>query len=1078
MRQKMLCFFLLGMLHVVAVFAQDKKITGKVTHSVDGTGIPGVTVVIQGSTTGTQTNSAGQFSITAAKGKILVFRSIGFADQQMTVGESSTINVALVSQTDQLSEYVVVAFGKAKKESVTGAVSSITAKDIEKRPVANALGVLEGSAPGVQVNNTIGRPGSEPVVRIRGFSSVNGDNAPLYVIDGVTFSGNVSDINPNDIESISVLKDAAASALYGSRASNGVIIMTTKRASKNKDGNINFVMNQGVYTRGIKDYDMMNANEFMETMWKGYRNYLMSTNPTTYPTRELAGAKASSSLISDYLYLNIYDKASDQLFDANGKLVADARILPGYVDDLDWFKDIERTGHRQDYTLSGSAGGKKSSIYYSLGYLDEKGYVKMTDYKRFTGRINAEIQAKDWLKYGLNVAGSHQNSDKAPGEVSNAGSIVSPFNFARSIAPIYPVHLHDKTTGEYVLDASGNKQYDDGGTTRNQLPGRHSIWENELNHDKVYRNTLSSQAYIEAKFLRDFTFTFKGDLNVRNSDEATYNNALIGDGAGNKGRGSRENYRYKNYTVQQLLGWGKSYGLHTVDVLAGHEYYSSNYNYLYGYKTTETFAGQMALINFGTITDLYDYEVDYRTEGYFGRARYNYDEKYYVDGSFRRDASSKFYSMGRWGNFWSLGGGWILSKEKFFQPVTGIVNYAKLRASYGEVGNDASADTYAYMALYNIDQNNNRAALYKEQNEALNLIWETSSSVTVGLETRLLNRVNLTAEYFDKRSKNLLFNVYLPLSAGATSNIRAESTIADNLGTVSNRGVELSFDVDVVKNKDWRWNVGANATWMKNEIVTLPEQNRKNGIITGNYKYMEGHGVYDFFVYQYAGVDQTNGNALYIADDATYDPTLTTGAHYQYLVSINGKNYTTNPTYSVRNWSGSAIPKVYGAFNTSLTWKNISLSGIFTYSKGGKVYDDTYLGLRSMSGSVGQMHQDLLNAWDGAPKDMTPTSPNRIDPNGIPAVNFSRNTLSNTMSTQFLQDGSYFVIKNIALGYNLPADLLRRIDLSSVRVSASVENLATFTKLQGMSPQQSFNGRSLSAFVTPRIASLALSIGL
>lgn len=1073
----MLGIFLLGILQVTVVFAQSKKITGTVTASGDGTGIPGVSVIIQGTTSGTQTDADGRYVINVAVGQVLLFRSIGFAEKSVTVGASDVVHVSLEPQADELSEVVVIAYGRAKKESLTGAVSSITAKDIEKRPVTNAVGVLEGSAAGIQVNNTTGTPGGEPSVRIRGFASVNGSNTPLYVIDGVPFAGNFSDINPNDVESITVLKDAASAALYGAKATNGVIIITTKMSSKSAEPGINVTVNQGLYTRGIKEYKRMNDREFMETMWKGYRNYLMSSDPTDYPTAAAAGAEATNTLISDYLYLNIYDKPDDQLFDANGKMLADAKMRPGYAGDMDWYKDIETMGHRQDYTISGRAGGPKTSLYYSIGYLDEKGYITMTDYKRFTGRINADIQAKSWLKYGFNLSGSHQITNNISGGTGNASSFVNPFYFSRHMAPIYPVHLHDMATGEYVLDEQGNRQFDPGDVTRNQNRGRHAIWENQLDRDRTFRNTLNGQAYLDVKFLKDFTFTFRGDMNVRSSDNHVYDNAVIGDGSG-LGRAFRENYRYKTYTVQQLLNWNKSFGLHNIDALAAHEYFYDNFNRLNGAKTGEVFANATELVNFTNITDLTDYQDNYRSEGYLSRVRYNYDEKYFLEGSFRRDASSRFHESTRWGNFWSLGGSWLLSQEDFFAPVKHIVDYAKVRVSYGEVGNDASAGRYAYMGLFALDQNANLGAAYKSQNEALDILWETSGAFSAAIETRLFNRANLVVEYFDKRSKNLLFDVNLPLSAGATSSSVAESVVTKNLGSVSNRGLELSFDVDVIQAKDWTWNVGANATWMKNKIVSLPEQNKENGIINGNYKFLEGHGIYDFWTFQYAGVDQTNGRALYLADDENFDPNDQNGAHQDYLVNINGVNYTMLNTYAKRDWSGSAIPKLFGAFNTSLSYKNLTLTGIFTYARGNKVYDDSYLDLMSMSGSVSGLHKDLLKAWDGAPKDMTPTSPDRIDPNGIPLVNFELNSQSNGMSTRFLQDGSYFVIKNIALSYRVPSSLLKAIDLNSASITASVENLATFTKLQGMNPQQSFNGRSLNAFVTPRVMSIAVNIGL
>jgi len=1079
MRQKLL-LLVITVLSYFAVHAQNRTITGKVLDATDGLPLPGVSIRAKGAAQYAQTTNQGTFSISVpANVQSLVFSFIGYTEQEVKITGSS-LNVKLSASTQNLSEVVVVAYGQSTKEAITGAVTSIGAKDIEKRPITNTLSVIEGAAPGIQVNNTSGQPGSEPTIRVRGFSSLE-NNEPLYVIDGVPFGGNVADINPNDIESVSILKDASASSLYGNRASNGVIIITTKKGIKGA-GSLNVTSNQGYYSRGIAEYDKLNPKQYMEAMWQGFKNNLLSSSPTTYPTEAAAAARATSNLISDYLKLNIFNKPSTQLFDANGKMVADAAILPGYADDLDWFI-FERNGRRQDYNLNARTATDKSSLYFSTGYLNEKGYIKRSDYSRFIGRINADYTPKNWLKVGFNLGGSHQQSNYLSSiATTSSTSFANPYFYARNIAPIYPVHLHNITTGEYILGDDGNPVYDDGILTRNQYAGRHTIWENELNRDFDFRNTINGQGYIDVKFLKDFTFTVKGDLNVRNNEEQIYNNAIIGDGAGNKGRATRIIYRYKNYTGQELLNWNKSFGLHNIDVLAGHENYSYNYNYLNGYKTTETFAGKTELINFTDIVRLTDYQNNYRTEGFFSRARYNYDNKYYVDGSFRRDGSSRFSRDSRWGNFWSLGGSWIISKENFFQPLIGAADRLKLRASYGEVGNDAAAGYYAYMALYDMRQNANKSALTIGQNANEDLIWETSSSSNVALEGRIFKRANFVVEYFDKRSQNLLFDVNLPLSAGGTSTSVAESVITKNIGSISNRGLEVTVDVDVVKNKNWGWNVGANATFMKNKILKLPEENRQNGIISGLFKRIEGRGIYDFWTYQFVGVDQMTGDALYLPDTENYNVNGSapgkTAIPAANLVEINGNYYTNFNTYAKRDWSGSAIPKVFGSFSTSLSYKDLSLSGLFTYALGGKTYDYSYQDLMSMSGAVSALHADLVNAWTSAPAGMTATSPNRIDPNGTPVIDFSRSNRNNGTSTRFLQDGSYLVIKNIALSYRLPKTLLSKLDISSLNLYMGIENLATFTKLKGMNPQQAFNGTNDNTYVTPRTVSFGINIGL
>lgn len=1066
---------LLSLLVVSYAFAQEKSITG-IVRDTGGTALLGATVIVKGTSNGTSTDFDGNFNLRASVGDNLEITYVGFISKTIIVDSSDSYEIVLMPSSDIMDEVLIVAYGTASKESITGSISSIGSKIIEKRSVSNALGALEGASAGIQINNASGGPGSEPSVRIRGFTTINGSNSPLYVVDGVPYSGNISDINPADIESMSVLKDASASTLYGNRASNGVIMIQTKTGKGS--GGINVSIKQGFFNRGISEYDRIGPDDFMEVMWQGYRNSLLSENPSM--SFEDANMQVSNSLIDDYLKLNIYNVSDNNLFTADGKLNPNARVLEGYRGDLDWYNPLERTGYRQEYSINARNSNDKGGTYYSVGYLNEQGYIKKSDFDRLNARVSADYKANDWFKYGLNLSGSHQKSNDVSGTSSSSSSYTNPFMFARQIAPIYPIHLHDRLTGDFILDDEGNQIYDDGDTSRNQYVGRHVIWENELNSLRNYRNTLNGQVYADFSFLEDFTLSIRGDLNVRNTEEQKYDNPVIGNGAGNNGRATRKIYRYKTYTAQQLITWEKKFGGHSFEALLGHENFYDYYNYLNGAKSNVTFEGKGELINFTEITNLEEYSNIYTTEGYFSRFKYNFDNKYFAEASFRRDGSSRFSKNKRWGNFWSIGGSWIISKEDFFN--LGFVDDLKLRASYGEVGSDQGAGRYAYHALYTISQNANLAALYLTQNAANDLMWETSSSVGVALEGRVFNRMNFNIEYFDKRSQNLLFDLNLPLSSGATSTGSAVSTITQNMGTISNNGLELTLDVDIIRNQDWHWSIGANATFMKNKIVSLPKENRENGIISGNFKRAEGRSIYDFYMYQFEGVDQMTGEALYKIDSETYN---VNGSNLdgdlvpsEFLREINGDYYTTNTTYGKRDWSGSAIPDVYGSFTTALSWKNFTLSGLFTYSIGGKVYDSSYRSLMSMDGSPYALHSDILNSWYEVPEGMTETSTDRIDANGIPVINFASSSYNNATSNRFLQDGSYLVIKNISLAYNLPQNITERMNISSMSFLAGVENLATLTKLKGMNPQQSFSGSSQNAFVTSRIFTVGVNVGL
>ncbi len=546
MKRKIVFLGLFVFLGLQLALAQTRQITGTVISAEYGDPMPGISVIVKGTTIGTATDGDGRYTVNVPQNaNTLVFSFVGMRTQEIEI-TSNVIDVAMEFDVTELDEIVVVAYGTATRESLTGSVAAVNASAIEKRPVSSVGSVLEGFSAGVQVNNSYGEPGSDPSIRIRGFTTINGSNAPLYVIDGVPFGGNISDLNPQDIESLSVLKDAASSALYGNRASNGVIMITTKKGKSDKLS-LRATVNQGVYNRGIREYERLNADEFMETMWLGYRNSLMSDPNMAYSLAD-ANTQASSDLVSTYLGYNIYNKPNNELFDSNGKLVSDAQMLAGY-DDLDWFKYMERLGHRQEYSVSADAATENSNYFFSLGYLDEQGYVRSSDYERLTARTNVTVTPKKWMKAGLNISGSHQVSNNTNGSADSHTTYANPFFFARNIAPIYPVYLHDQTTGEYIYDEQGEKIYNSG-DGRPQYNGRHVIWESELDMDRTFRNTMQSMAFLDINFLEDFTFSVKGDMNLRNSENQSYNNAIIGDGSGS-GRAKSVFYRYKNYTIQQ-----------------------------------------------------------------------------------------------------------------------------------------------------------------------------------------------------------------------------------------------------------------------------------------------------------------------------------------------------------------------------------------------------------------------------------------------------------------------------------------------------------------------------------------------
>ena len=1054
--------FLVGLFLSLGTALAQTEISGTVVSTDDGQPVVGASILVSGTQTGTVTDVDGKFRLSAPAGVKLIVSYVGMKTK--TVTATNNMKVSLAPDDKNLEEVVIVAYGTAKRQSITGSVAVVDSKKIGDRISTTVTGALEGSAPGVQVNNSYGEPGATPKIHIRGVGTLVKDaDQPLYIVDGTPFEGNIAELNPGDIESMSVLKDASSAALYGNRAANGVILITTKKAKFSTKPNITLKMDQGFYRRGIAEYDRLNANEWMEASWVAMKNYALSGGIAS--TEAAAGTYATQHLVPDYVKRNIYNGADDALFDVNGKLTAAMRA--GY-DDLDWQKAVERTGHRQEYNLSAAVASDKYNIYSSAGYLNEQGYTLNSGYERFTGRINTNYNANKWLELGLNLSGT--SSVRSYNSNAKEAFYANPFYVTRYMAPVYPVYLHN-SDGTYALDADGNKQYD---TTSEYLGNRNLPYEMTMDMDRVRRNVLDGLIYTKITLPYGFSLSGKVNLNHANTNRQTYNNPVIGDGASNNGRLSEYANQYISYTGQELLNWDHNFDLHHVDVLLGHENYSWNRKYARVMNTNAAIAGLRALSNFVSNTDTEGYFEDYRTESYLGRLRYNFDEKYFFDFSLRRDGSSKFHKDKRWGNFFSAGVNWNIKKEKFMEKVK-WVDALRARASYGEVGNDAAVNFYGYQALYYITKNGGNPALVRQKLAALDLKWETTQTLDFGVEGTLFDRLNFSLGYFDKRSKDLLFEVRFPLSAGSYFGNDAIENLTQyqNIGTISNRGFEIMLSGDVVRSKDWTWNLSLDATTLKNKVLKLP---KGKDILHGQQNYSEGHSAYEWYTYHFVGVDQMTGKALYDLDPKKEAAASAAGD----LVEINGTKYTTSTSQAIRKWAGTALPSVYGSFSSNLRWKDLSLTMLMTYSLGGKTMDGSYRTLMSTASAstAAALHRDVLNSWSGAPNGMTATSPNRIDPNGTPILDFNGSNDNNAISDRWLTSSSYLIMKNIMLTYRLPKALVTKWGLGGVSVKAGVENLFTLTGRKGMNPQYSFAGGSDDTYVSARVFNFGLTVDL
>jgi TonB-linked SusC/RagA family outer membrane protein len=1066
MRKLLQSLFILMCIAATA-FAQERTITGIVTSKDDGLPIPSVGIKLKGTTTSTLTTSNGSYSIKVSNGNnaVLVFSYVGYATQEVAVGSRSTVNVTIVGDDNQLSEVLVVAYGKANKATFTGSTAQINSAEFEKRPITNVLNAIAGSAPGIQASTASGAPGSSPSIRIRGFGSVNASNDALFVVDGAVYDGNIANIDPEDVASVSLLKDASTAALYGSRAGNGVVMITTKKGRKGKD-NLQFKASAGIISRGLPEYERLTAEQYYPKMWETYRNTLQYGSLAI--PRDVANSIASGltptynnanySGIKTLLGYNPFNVADNAIVGVDGTLNPNASLL--YGDDLDWADQAAQGGKsRQSYSLAYSGGTDKSDYYTSLGYTNEKGYLIASNLKRYNGRINVNTKPTKWFSTGFNLAGNYTQAMFANVSADGQTSIINPFYISRFMGPIYPVHLRDATTGALVLDANGQSQYDIG-ALRPFASGRNVIFENLNDTQNTARGALNGRTYATVNILPGLTGTANVAFDFQDTQQREYDNTLVGDGAPS-GRAYQYSFRTTTVTLSQILDYTKNIGKHNFNVIAGHENYNFKYNYLSGSRSGQIVQGISELTNFSTVLGTTSYERNARIDSYLSRLSYDFDGKYLLSGSLRRDGNSKFGNSVRWENFWSVGAGWNLHRESFFKA--DWVDQLKLRASYGVLGNDGvlnsdnNTDYFPYQALYQLGINNQTSAGIIQQSLGnQNLTWETSKNFDAGIDYSLLKgRLSGSVEYFKRTTDGLIFNVQSPLSVGGTP-ADGNFEVATNIGSVYNKGVELSVTGQIVKSRDFTYSATVNLTHLKNQITKMPDNLpliQTTGI--GTKGLSVGHSVYDFYLREYYGVDPDNGRALYKTNAMT--------ANARVIGTDTVTNVIGEANY--RYTGDSAIPDLTGSLLQSFGYKNFTLNLNFSFQTGGKVYDSAYAALMH-GGTYGTaMHVDALNAWKN-PGEVT----------DVPRLDNSQVPNQSGASSRWLTSASYFQINNITLNYNLPKTWMQKIGAERASIYVSGDNLAVAAARKGMGASTSFNGTVGNNYNFSRTISLGASV--
>lgn len=1046
MKRKLMMFFALFFIGIGITVAQT-QVRGTVA---DETGEPviGATIQIKGTSQGTVTDIDGNFNLSAPAGGTLVVSYVGFQTQEVPVG--ADLKIVLVPDARLLEEVMVVAYGTAKKESFTGSAAVITTDKIDKRTVSDITKALDGQAPGLLTTSGGGQPGEGASVRIRGYGSINAAATPLYVVDGIPYDGALNAINPEDIESMTILKDASAGALYGARGANGVIIITTKKGREGKT-QINFKASYGWASRAIDPYAMVNQKEYVQLTYEALRNGYVFNSGYDWDVASNQARSELSSTLGGEIYNPFKNYTWDNIINpTTGQVQADA--VSAW--DENWVDAVSRSSApRQEYQLSFSGGTNTMQSLFSFGYLKEDGVLENTGFERFSGRVSVDNQAKFWLKSGLSASFSSSTQNYSTYTGSSTANV---WYTAQFMAPIFPVYEKD-LTGNDVLDANGKRQFDYGSNRpkANNFSALATLYDDKSDRKN---DNLSARSYLvfgsdeeKAGSLKGLKLNLNFGVDYRNQNRLVYYNMYHGNFATSGGLMSKYNTRMLSHTFNQLLTYNRKFDQHSFDALIGHESYAYKYNYLLASRTGLV-EGIYELAPASTVKDADSYEHNYTLESYLANINYNYDERYYFSTSFRRDGSSRFYKDNRWGNFWSVGANWRISQEEFLRDADWLDNLS-IKASYGVQGNDnildpdQNPDYYLWASYYDYTWPNAYlpgATISSLENRKIT--WEKNHNLNIGFESRFLNRFDLSVEYYNRKTEDMLLKYPMALSTGF-------SGYNENVGNIRNSGLEFTIGAQIVNKPDFTWRATLMGSTVNNKVLKLTNT-EKNEIISGVYAIKEGYELNTFYMAKSAGVDPLTGAQLYWAYDSMDDNGKAVG---EYITSDYSKASTS------KYFLGSRIPDLYGSLSMDFTFlKSFDLSLQTTYSIGGKIYESLYLGSMNIMYNGDTWNKHALRRWQ-KPGDVTDVPRVEINP-------------QYTQSDRFLVDASYFAIKNVTLGYTLPNKLLKKIDFNTLRLFCTLDNFALFSHLDGMDPQYNFSGGTAYTYTPNKTFSIGVDV--
>lgn len=1038
MKKAKLIISALFALLAMTVSAQNVKISGVVIDASTGEGIPFAAVMVDGTSQGVSADVDGSYTISAPANAVLVYSAVGYSDVKESVNGRTSIDVRLELDNELLDETIVVAYGTATKSSFTGSAAMVKSEEISKKITTNVTSALAGTTPGVQVISSSGDPtGNASSIRIRGIGSMSASTAPLIIVDGAPYDGSISSINPNDVESMSVLKDAAASAIYGHRGANGVILITTKKGQSG-DATVKLDARFGSNSRLIPNYDVISdPAEYYEAHYTRLYNKYFYAGHSAAESYAFADKNLLDEKNGGLGYLVYTIPAGEKLIGTNFKLNPNAKL--GYDDGTyyyipdDWYNETFHNSFRQEYNISVSGASNRFNYYASAGILDDGGIIANSGFKRYTARVNADYQVKKWFKVNTNLSYTHTTS-QSNGSNGNWGSSGNVFYLANNIGPIYPLYVRASGTHEIMTNTVG-KVFDSNNTNfiRPNFVGN-AIRDNLYDSTKWSKDVLNGKIGAVLTPVKGLTLSANVSFMASNTRENDLS-SIFGGGASTNG--AAYVYAGRDFSINQqyLAEYKKEFGKNNIDVLAGYEIYNYETSELWGQNDHlfNPLVGELNNADGSESKQLGSQTNYYMTQGFLARAQYDYAGKYFASVSYRRDASSRFAPGKRWGNFYSVGGAWLISKEDFMSSAS-WVDMLKFKASYGEQGNDAlSVGSYypyadAYSHSYNPVTGEYSIQLVYKGNE--DITWEKKKSFNVGFDFELFGGyLNGSVEYFNQKTDDLLYSKNVPLSSGNPT-----GKIPVNVGNIRNEGFEIVLDGSIIKTKNVNWTWNANFSHYKNTILSLDESVAESGIKGSYYIYKVGGSLYDGYMYKYAGVDPANGQALYWQHVTKKDDNG----------NIVSEEDVKTPVFSdaTQYEIGSILPKLYGGFGTSLNAYGFDFSVQLSYQLGGKFYDGSYQQLMHTQNNAGQAwHVDALKAW-------TPTNTDT----DVPRMDGDTQVAQSAVD-RFLASSNYLSVNNVTLGYTLPAKWSNAIKLGSIRIYVAGENLAVLSARKGLDPR-------------------------